>query len=63
MEKDINLEKKDSADSVKQSTSKRQNTDATTALDEERIHSSIDSSIRPADVLCGRGKPSFNHSK
>ena len=31
-------------------------------LDEERIHpSAVDASIRAADVLCGRGKMSFNH--
>ena len=33
-------------------------------LDEERIHpSAVDSSIRPPDVLCGRGKLSFNHGE
>ena len=30
-------------------------------LDEEKIHSTIDMSINPADVLSGRGKQSFNH--
>jgi hypothetical protein len=31
---------------------------------EERIESSSnDASIRPTDVLCGRGKVSFNHGK
>ena len=36
----------------------------TQLLDEERIHpSAVDSSIRPADVLCGRGKLSFNHGR
>jgi len=33
-------------------------------LDEERIHpTSMDASIREADVLCGRGKLSFNHGR
>lgn len=30
-------------------------------LDENRIHPEIDTSVNEVDVLCGRGKPSFNH--
>jgi hypothetical protein len=33
----------------------------TTVLDEEKIQSTLDMSINPADVLSGRGKQSFNH--
>lgn len=32
-------------------------------MDEERIQPTKDVSINAADVLCGRGKPSFNHGK
>jgi hypothetical protein len=32
-------------------------------MDEQRIEPSKDVSINAADVLCGRGKPSFNHGK
>lgn len=30
-------------------------------MDEQRIKPSVDASINAADVLCGRGKMSFNH--
>lgn len=32
-------------------------------MDEERIEPTKDLSINSADVLCGRGKQSFNHGK
>jgi hypothetical protein len=32
-----------------------------TVLDEERIQTTFAMPINPADVLCGRGKQSFNH--
>jgi hypothetical protein len=33
------------------------------APSEERIQITKDSSVGPTDVLCGRGKTSFNHCK
>jgi hypothetical protein len=36
-------------------------TAAAAALDEDRIESTRDMSINPADVLSGRGKQAFNH--
>lgn len=32
-------------------------------MDEQRIEPTRDFTINAADVLCGRGKPSFNHGK
>lgn len=31
--------------------------------EEQRLRPSIDASVNPSDVLCGRGKSSFTHGK
>lgn len=34
-----------------------------TMMNEQAIEPSVDPSVQSVDVLCGRGKPSFNHGK
>jgi hypothetical protein len=54
------------ADKVAKSSEDQQHRDPFQSLDvmdEQRIEPSKDLSINAADVLCGRGKISFNHGK
>jgi hypothetical protein len=46
---------------VHRNTAKNDDVDDCETLDGERINPKIIESITSIDVLCGRGKPSFNH--